>query len=125
MKKGLISAIVSVIGLLTNSLIFATPAANFRADVTDGCAPLNIHFTNLSSGTGNLTFLWNFGNSTTSNYRDPVITYPNPGTYTVSLLVTESNGDTNSITFTNYITVRDTPTAFHLRRATCFLQRWK
>jgi PKD repeat protein/uncharacterized protein YfaP (DUF2135 family) len=47
---------------------------------------------------------WDFGDGTTSTQQNPVKTYNNPGTYTVSLTVSDgSNEDTE--TKTNYITV--------------------
>ena len=60
---------------------------------------------------GNITaWLWNFGDETTSNERNPKHQYQNFGSYNVILRVTDNDGliDINNIT---YITVKKRPTA--------------
>ncbi len=47
----------------------APPTASFVADVSEGCSPLNVTFTNTSSGA--IYFIWNFG---TSERRDSALT---------------------------------------------------
>jgi len=52
------------------------------------------------STSGNpVSWLWNFGDNTTSNLQNPTHTYSSPGTYTVTLIVTSNAGciDTVSI----------------------------
>ncbi|MFY1642735.1 PKD domain-containing protein, partial [Methanoculleus bourgensis] len=67
----------------------AAPVANFTANRTSGTAPLTVRFTDTS--TGEITaWSWDFGDGNTSSERDPVHTYTAPGTYTVTLTV--SNG---------------------------------
>ncbi|MEA3496221.1 MAG: PKD domain-containing protein, partial [Bacteroidota bacterium] len=89
--------------LFTNFNLFAQTNADFSSNVTSGCSPLSVKFTNLS--TGNPTsFYWNFGNGQTSVKINPSATYLNPGSYTVILKVSDANG-TNTITKTNFITV--------------------
>ncbi|MCU0285994.1 MAG: M28 family peptidase [Acidobacteria bacterium] len=76
--------------------------ANFTASPTSGVAPLNVTFTDQS--TGATSWSWNFGDSGTSTVKNPVHTYTAAGTYTVALTV--SNGSTNDTeTKVNYITV--------------------
>jgi gliding motility-associated-like protein len=81
--------------------------ANFTSNIVTGCAPILVQFTNQS--TGNPTsYLWDLGNGTTSNVQNPSTTYITPGTYTVSLIVTDGTTfDTSAIV--NYITVVPTP----------------
>ena len=60
-----------------------------------GLAPLPVQFS--SSGSfdperGDLTYDWDFGDSSTSTERDPLHTYTIPGNYTASLVVTDSSG---------------------------------
>ncbi|MCB0402704.1 MAG: gliding motility-associated C-terminal domain-containing protein [Flavobacteriales bacterium] len=65
------------------------PKAQFSVDNFQGCAPLTVTFTN-SSGSSD-SYLWDFGGGdTTSQIFNPVKTYTNPGTYNVTLLITDS-----------------------------------
>lgn len=59
------------------------PVANFTAAPTNGASPLTVNFANLS--TGATSYLWNFGDGKTSISTNPVNTYSNAGSYTVSL----------------------------------------
>jgi gliding motility-associated-like protein len=54
------------------------------------CLPDPVIFDNNSSN-GN-SFLWDFGDGTTSNLVNPTHVYPGPGIYTVLLVVSDSNG---------------------------------
>ncbi len=47
------------------------------------CGPASVAFTNLSSGGS--SYLWDFGDSSTSTQHSPTHTFPGPGTYTVTL----------------------------------------
>jgi len=77
--------------------------ANFTANITSGPAPLAVQFTDTS--TGNPTaWSWTFGDGAISTEQHPVHTYAVPGTYTVSLTVTNSAGS-NTTTQTDCITV--------------------
>jgi PKD repeat protein len=77
-------------------------SANFGSDVTSGMNDLTVNFTNLSQGGD--TFLWTFGDGSTSTATSPSHVYVNPGTYTVSLASTNEEGASTE-TKTNYITV--------------------
>lgn len=70
------------------------PTANFTAQPTSGPAPLQVSFTDTSSGNGATITArqWVFGDGATSNAMNPVHVYTQPGTYTVSLTVTAANG---------------------------------
>ena len=82
-----------------------TPA--LVADFTTGAAPLPVTFSNNTTyhGSGTLTYLWDFGSgSLTSTLKTPSMSYANPGTFTVSLQVTESSyGIAAKGTRANYI----------------------
>jgi len=79
------------------------PVAGFSASPTSGTVPLNVNFTDLS--TGSITsYSWNFGDSGTSTAQNPSHTYTSVGTYTVSLTVTGPGGN-DTETQTNVITV--------------------
>lgn len=63
--------------------------ADFTVDVTSGCFPLTVKFTDTSTGSIN-SWSWDFGNGNTSSLQNPGAIYAAPGTYTVRLTV--SNG---------------------------------
>ena len=49
----------------------AQVVANFDMDLSTGCSPLTVSFTNKSTGSGTLTYLWDFKNGNTSTLKDP------------------------------------------------------
>jgi PKD repeat protein len=65
--------------------------AEFTADQRVGTAPLTVKFTDLSVGNP-ATWLWNFGDGTTSTEQNPTHVYKLEGTYDVSLTITNSYG---------------------------------
>jgi PKD repeat protein len=79
--------------------------ANFTADVTSGPAPLSVQFTDLSENA--TAWFWDFGDGQTSTVRSPIHKYNSPGTYTVSLNVSNADGY-NISTKSNLITVNST-----------------
>ena len=84
---------------------FAIPKAQLNASSVAGCSPLTVNFTNTSVSA--IEYLWDFGNGdTTSQVFNPVRTFTNPGTYTVSLYANNINcynvWDTAVITITVY-----------------------
>ena len=85
----------------------AQPAANFTANITSGCAPLVVNFTDQS--TGSITdWKWDLGNGVISAIKNPSTTYFNPGLYTVKLVVVAANGK-DSLVRTNYINIISPP----------------
>ena len=94
--------------ILVSYNCFSQPIANFNTSVTSGCFPLTVSFQDLSTGNPT-TYQWSFGNGTNSNVPSPSVTYFTPGTYTISLTVSNSSGS-NTMTKTNYITVYNNPT---------------
>lgn len=91
------------------------PTAGFNITGNNSCSNVAIQFTNTSSGTG-LTYSWNFGDpasgaQNTSSLVNPVHSFVSYGTgsqnYTVTLVVTNSAGCTNSITQT--VTIKRIP----------------
>ena len=83
--------------------IHSPPIPTFTAAPLAGCAPLSVNFSNTS---GNGTFVWDFGNGTTSNVKNPPIKiYNSNGLYTVKLTMTDVNGCVKDTTITDMITV--------------------
>jgi len=89
------------------------PVALFTSNVTSGCAPLCVDFTDQSTvASGTLTgWLWDFGDNTTSTQQTPSHCYNTPGVYTVILTITTNAGCTQTITMANYISVYAVPVA--------------
>ncbi|MEZ4940770.1 MAG: PKD domain-containing protein [Saprospiraceae bacterium] len=91
--------------------LIAPPAAGFTADVTSGCGPLTVNFTNTTTGNAD-SYNWSFpgGSPSSSTEQNPTVVYNNPGTYTVSLTATNAGGS-NTATQTNFVTVNGVPAA--------------
>ncbi len=90
---------------ITVNDIFIPPVADFTASPISGNNPLNVVFTDLS--TGNITsWAWDFNNDgiVDSNLQNPNYVYNTPGTYTVNLTVNGPAGNENLIK-TGYIVV--------------------
>nr|NQU93500.1 PKD domain-containing protein [Bacteroidota bacterium] len=85
------------------------PIADFNADVTSGFAPLEVQFTDLSTqGSGVIDeWYWDFGDGNNSAIQNPDHIYETPGTYTVSLTVTDINNLSDTETKVDYIEVFD------------------
>ncbi|AKB36579.1 cell surface protein [Methanosarcina siciliae C2J] len=81
------------------------PVANFSADITSGDAPLEVQFTDESTGTVS-SYAWDFNNDGTIDSEDenPSYTYETAGTYSVNLTVTNEDGNDSELK-TDYITV--------------------
>lgn len=78
---------------------------DFTADVTSGRAPLLVNFTDLSTGNP-ATWNWNFGDQAISLEQNPTHTYETPGTYTVTLEVSDGS-ETRFTEKTAFITVNE------------------
>jgi len=79
------------------------PMADFSADLEQGKAPLQISFTDKS--TGDITYRhWDFGDGQFNDDSDPVHTYTSAGYFTVSLAVMGPGGS-DVETKTEYIKV--------------------
>ncbi len=70
----------------------AAPSADFSANVTKGTVPLTVKFTDNSTGTGPITYAWDFGDGNTSTEQNPTHTYTTQRTYTVKLTITNIAG---------------------------------
>ena len=64
------------------------PSINFTAGPLEGCPPHQVSFTNASSTSTATTYLWDFGDGTTSNAVDAVHQYLQSGDFDVSLEMT-------------------------------------
>jgi gliding motility-associated-like protein len=84
---------------------------DFSFDVSSGCAPLTVTFTNTSQGNGT-SCLWNFGNGITdTNCGTTTYTFQNEGCFNITLTNTASNGCFGSLTIDSAICVTSGPSA--------------
>lgn len=97
------------IKVYATTLVTAPPVADFSADATIITAGESVYFTDLSTGVPT-SWSWVFegGTPATSNLTNPSVTYNTPGTYDVTLTVTNGMGS-DEITKTNHITVTSYP----------------
>lgn len=95
--------------LFGTCLLHAQPVADFTSDKVSGCSPLTVTFTSTSTGSPT-SYLWNFGNMNTSTNQNPSAIYVQPGTYTVTLTVSDGP-NSNTKVKTAYITVYPNPVA--------------
>jgi glucose/arabinose dehydrogenase len=75
------------------------PIASASADVTRGVDPLTVHFSSAGSTDPDgdeLSYLWDFGDGTTSTEANPTKDYPNKGVYTIHLTVSSGSDQTHA-----------------------------
>jgi len=97
----------SVPGYITVTSPSEPVIANFAAVSRTGTVPLAVSFTDQSQG-GPVDWSWSFGDGGTSTEQNPVHTYTQTGSFSVSL--TAVNGSySNTTTQGNYITVTAVP----------------
>jgi PKD repeat protein len=77
--------------------------ADFSGTPVSGSAPLTVQFTDISTGTPS-SWLWFFGDGSTSTDQNPSHIYLEAGTYAVTLQVSNSGGS-SATTKANYIAV--------------------
>lgn len=84
-----------------------SPQADFSANITTGCVPVNLQFSDLSTDPAGsiIAWDWNFGDGTRSTLKNPAKTYAVTGFYSVSLTVTSSTGCKSSAGRNRYIRI--------------------
>ncbi len=95
-------------------IINPLPVANFTPDVTIGCTPLCVTYTDASTVTsGNINaWSWDFGDGGTFvGQTPPAHCYVTPGSFSVNLTVVTIPGCTSQILYTNLITTVPPPIA--------------
>ncbi|MGC4037232.1 MAG: PKD domain-containing protein [Chitinophagaceae bacterium] len=77
-----------------------------------GCIPYTINpVANVITADAVVSYLWDFGDGTTSNAQSPSHTYPTQGTYTVSLIVVTSSGCSDTLIIPSAVKVGSLPVA--------------
>lgn len=87
-----------------SAVLITKPVANFNTTDTIRCSNSNVTFNNLSQGV-NLTYLWDFGDTTTSTNTSPQHPYTDTGTYSIKLVIKDLFGCTDSIERPKYVHV--------------------
>ncbi|GAB2849883.1 PKD domain-containing protein [Microbacterium insulae] len=102
-------------GVATSNVVIAPPHAAPVADIEVETAGLTASFDGSgSTASGDATiasYAWNFGDGTTATQAAPTHAYEAPGTYTVSLTVTDSLGATSEPATTEITVEHAAPTA--------------
>jgi gliding motility-associated-like protein len=90
------------IGTATHQItVLPSPIPTITANPTTGCSPLQVNFTN-TSGPG--TFVWHFGDNTSyTGQTPPPHTYTGNNNFNVKIVMTNSSGCKDSITYQNMI----------------------
>lgn len=93
------------------------PVADFAANKFSGCAPLTVSFT--SSATTSLpaqypivNYSWDFGDGITSTQKNPVHTYTDTSSFTVTLIITDAAGCKDTLIKPGYINTSAVSAAF-------------
>jgi gliding motility-associated-like protein len=96
-RKGTTSSTVTKTQYIT---VNAPPVIDFTQSAPAGCFPLKVTFTNQSiPGSSTVaTYLWDFGDGTTSTQEHPEHIYNNAGEYNISLKAVNSDGCTATVT---------------------------
>jgi hypothetical protein len=90
-----------------------TPGMVIKASVSSGCIPLHVHFSTSTEKFANIQ--WNFGDGGSSSEKSSDYVYDLPGTYKVSLVVSDGKGHTGIAT--TYIEAFAVPrAAFEIRQ---------
>jgi gliding motility-associated-like protein len=92
--------------------ISPSPTVAFTPNVTQGCYPLCVSFTDGTTPVGTIkNWYWQFGNGDTSTAQNPMECYNTAGTFSVTLNVLSTTGCPAKLTMPNLITTFDHPHA--------------
>jgi PKD repeat protein len=97
---------------LRNTVVGTPPTLTASADVTNGTAPLTVHFTATTTGKV-VQYAWTFEDGTFSLAQNPVKTFPVPGTYHARLTVSDSSGNTVTNEIPIYVTAPSAAMSFY------------
>ncbi len=84
-------------------IINEKPIVQFSAQNTSGCLPLTPKFNDFSTTVDGSTYLWVFGDSTTTTEKSPNHTYLKDGLFNVKEIVTAPGGCKDSLEIPGYI----------------------
>ncbi|MBD3285580.1 PKD domain-containing protein [candidate division WOR-3 bacterium] len=105
--KRVLAVILIIAALLVTGCATKGPEAAFSADVTSGTPPLEVSFTDESTGDPT-SWSWDFGDGSTSTEQNPTHTFADTGSFDVTLVCSNEN-DADTLTMPAYIVVTDAP----------------
>ncbi|WP_295650024.1 PKD domain-containing protein [uncultured Mucilaginibacter sp.] len=92
--------------------VVPAPVVKFSIGKLAYCVKDSVVLTNQTASVGSFSYVWNFGDGTTSNQLNPKHSYAAPGTYTVTLTATQNAAGTNCGTNTSQtVTILPIPIA--------------
>jgi len=93
--------------------VYPSPTVSFTATDTSVCPGSSVTFTSTSDPgvPGTVTYIWNFGDGFSGSGASATHVYTTPGYYNVTLVVTNSQGCTSSLTLGAYVHIFDPPVA--------------
>ena len=86
--------------------VIADPSIGFQGGPNIGCPPHSVSFNNTSETETTTTYLWDFGDGSTSISTEPYHIYENPGTYSVTLTMNSSGYCSQELVLTQANTIQ-------------------
>ena len=102
------------VGLYEDTVkVYPNPIAEFELEDASGCMPFAAKFNNLSQSWTDLTYLWEFGDDSTSTLLNPEHLYLDSGWYDVKLTIFSSGvcADTSIFAWKDLVKVHHLPEA--------------
>ncbi|MBN8702554.1 MAG: PKD domain-containing protein, partial [Bacteroidetes bacterium] len=91
-------------------LVYSPPKVAFTSNKFSFCSFSDtVCFTNTSEFSLLHSYLWNFGDNTSSTQYSPCKVFTNTGSYNIQLIVTDSNSCQQTLLKTNYVTAKKAP----------------
>jgi len=92
--------------------VFDNPVALFETNTTNYCVNDTVNIVDKSSASSGAirNYLWDFGDGKTYSIKEPKHVYASPGSYTVTLLVTDFNGCNSTFRRTFFYNIGNLPT---------------
>lgn len=86
-------------------VVFTPPTPDISPSQNVGCYPFTVDFTDLSvvGDSPIASWSWDFGDGGTSTDQNPSHLYTTPGTFDITLLLTDANGCASSMSFQDVI----------------------
>jgi len=108
--------LLKVTHAFSNEEIMADATANFQSNVTLVATGNSVNFLDLTTGSP-VSWSWTFDGGTPSSYSGqipPPVYYNSSGTYNVTLVVMDANGDISTEVKPSYIEVMDAPSGWEV-----------